>query len=300
MIDYKKIVKSRRLRLAILSLLSFIPDKWMIKIQYRIKTGRKLNLKNPKRFTEKLQWYKLYYRDPLMKNCVDKYEVRHYVELQGFSSCLNECFGVFNSPEEIDFDKLPNQFVLKDTLGGGGISVIVCKDKASADLNQYRSIMKNWTKPTSRKSYGREWVYEGRKHRIIAEKYIESKESQGGLIDYKFFCFNGKAEFMYVISERTLGGLASFGIYDADFNRLDVRRKGEYSLSTNIIKPQNFDEMKIVAEKLAEKFPEARIDLYSVDSKVIFGEITFFSGSGYIEFDPDEFDFELGSRFTIN
>lgn len=109
--------------------MSFVPDKWMVSLQYKIKTGRKLNLKNPQRFTEKLQWYKIFYRDPMMKQCVDKYEVRKYVEKCGLASILNECYGVYNSPDEIDFFNMPNSFVLKDTLGGGGNSVILVPDK---------------------------------------------------------------------------------------------------------------------------------------------------------------------------
>lgn len=299
MIDYKKIFRNSELRYKILNFLSFVPDELMVKIQYWIKTGRKLDLKNPQRFTEKLQWYKLNYRDPVMKQCVDKYEVRSFINSLGLTHVLNECYGVYDNADDVEFDKLPNQFVLKDTLGGGGLSVIICKDKASANLDEYRSVMKKWTNAYTGKSLGREWVYEGRKHRIIAEKYIDSEEKKGGLIDYKFFCFNGKTEFMYVISERTLGGLASFGLYDANFSRLPVCRKGENSLNSNVGKPENFDEMKIIAEKISAKFPEARIDLYSEKGKIIFGEITFFSGSGYIEFDPDEFDFEIGKKFNL-
>ena len=126
--DYKKIIKSRKVREQILRLLRFVPDKTMVKIQYRIKTGRKLNLKNPQRYTEKLQWYKLYYKNPLMIKCVDKYDVREYVKSLGLEEILNECYGVFDKVEDIDFDKLPNQFVMKDTLGGGGDRVIICKD----------------------------------------------------------------------------------------------------------------------------------------------------------------------------
>lgn len=127
--NYKKIIKSRETRIKLLSLLNFIPDKTMIKLQYYIKTGRRLNLKHPQRYTEKLQWYKLYYRDPLMQQCSDKYDVREYVKSKGLGHILNECYGVYERVEDIDFDSLPNQFVLKDTLGGGGNSVIICRKK---------------------------------------------------------------------------------------------------------------------------------------------------------------------------
>ena len=125
--DYKKIIKNRSIRLKILQIFSFIPDKTMIKLQYRVKTGNKLNLKKPQRFTEKLQWYKLYYKNPLMIQCVDKYEVRKYVKSKGLEDILIPCYGVYDSADNINWKKLPDKFVMKDTLGGGGVSVILVK-----------------------------------------------------------------------------------------------------------------------------------------------------------------------------
>ena len=299
MINYKRIIKSRDVRIAILNGLSFIPDRLMLAIQYKIKTSRWPNLKNPQRFTEKLLYYKLFYRDPLMKKCVDKFDVRKYIESLGLASILNECYGVYENADEIDFEKLPNKFVLKDTLGGGGTSVIVCKDKSTADFEKYKCSMKKWTNAFTGKNYGRAWVYEGRKHRIIAEKYIESEENKGGLIDYKFFCFNGKFEYLYVIADRKIGEKAGIGIFNKDFEKLDVVRCDETPLTRNIKKPKNFDEMINIAEKIASRFPEARIDLYNVEGKILFGEITFFDGSGYMTFNPDAFDFELGAKFNL-
>ena len=299
MFDYKKIVKSRRLRLAILKFFSFIPDKLMVKVQYRIKTGHKLNLQNPKRFTEKLQYYKLFYRDPLMKQCVDKYDVRQYIESIGLASILNECYGVFESADDVNFDKLPNQFVLKDTLGSGGNSVIICKDKSTANLDDYKSIMHKWTQSFTKKSASREWVYEGRKHRIIVEKFINSDPEKGGLVDYKLFCFNGKFKYMYVIADRRVGEKAGIGIYDENFNRLDVLRCDEEPLKRTIDKPNNFEELVKTAELISAKFPEVRIDLYNQNEKILFGEITFFDGSGYMTFTPDDFDFMLGEDFQL-
>lgn len=299
MIDYKKIIKSRRIRLAILNCLAFIPDKWMVLLQYRIKLGFFPNLKKPQRFTEKLQCYKLFYRDPIMKQCVDKYDVRQYIESLGLSSILNECYGLYEEAEEVNFEKLPNQFVLKDTLGGGGNSVIICKDKSKSDLDKYRSIMHRWVKSFTGKNFGREWVYEGRKHRIIAEKFIDSSPENGGLIDYKFFCFNGKFKYMYVIADRLVGEKAGIGIYDEKFNRLNVARCDENPLNRIIDKPKNFDELVKTAELIAARFPEARVDLYNQEGKILFGEITFFDGSGYMKFSPDSFDLEFGKLFSI-
>lgn len=297
--DYKKILKSRKLRLKLLEILAFIPDEPMIRLQYRIKTGRKLNLKNPKRYTEKLQWYKLHYKNPLMIKCVDKYDVREYVKSLGLGHILNECYGVFDSPNEVDFSKLPDKFVLKDTLGGGGNSVIICADKSKADLDSYRKQMQEWVDTRLVKSGGREWPYYlGKKHRIIAEKLIECNDD-GGLTDYKFFCFNGEPICLYVITDRVLGQDGCFGIYNTKFQKLDVIRIGERPITKEIKKPTNYNEMIHISNIIAKEFPHARIDLFNVHGRIIFGEITFYSGSGYIEYDPDRFDLWLGNKFNL-
>lgn len=298
--NYKDLIKSRKLRIKIMQFLSFVPDELMVKLQYRIKTGRKLNLKNPQRFTEKLQWYKLYYKDPLMAQCVDKYEVRKHVERCGLGQILNELYGVYDSPEEVDFGTLPNQFVIKDTLGGGGNSVIIVHDKTKIDENKIRQQMQEWVdEPINKKHPGREWVYDGKKHRIVIEKYIESNASDGGLIDYKFFCSYGETKYIYVIADRNIGNGAGLAIYDEKFVRLDALRVDERPLKREIIKPDNFIELLDVSRKLASRFPEARVDLYNHNGEIIFGEITFFDGSGYMTFEPDEFDFEMGNKFII-
>lgn len=302
MIDYKKIIRSRKLRLAILRILNFIPDKWMLKLQYRIKMGKKLNLKNPQRFSEKSQWYKLYYRNPLMPKCVEKGDVRGYVRDCGLKDILNECYGIYDRVEDIDFDALPDKFVVKDTLGGGGNSVVIVKDKSELDITALKKQMSTWIGENAHiKDVGREWPYSsGRPHgRIIIEKYIESDETAGGLIDYKFFCFNGRAEYLYVIADRKLGGDAGFGIYTADFQKTDYTRVGERKLAAEVEKPVNYEEMKAAAEKLSAAFPHARVDMYNRNGKIVFGEITFFSASGYTLFDPDEFDYILGERFVL-
>lgn len=299
--DYKKIFKSRKLRLKILSLLSFIPDKTMLKLQYRIKTGHSLDLKNPKRFTEKLQWYKLYYKNPLMIQCVDKYDVRKYVKSKGLEEILIPCYGVFDSVSEINWNDLPNEFVIKDTLGGGGNSVIIVKNKQKEDIPNLVKTISEWTSiKAHKKDAGREWpYYSGKNHRIIIEKYIETDESKGGLIDYKFFCFNGKAKLLYVVADRKMGQGAGLGIYTADFKKIKAYRNDEKVLHRTIIKPKSFDEMIAIAEKLASGFPEARIDLYCVDETILFGEITFFDGSGYMNFEPDKFDYIMGEKFKL-
>ena len=299
--NYKKIIKNRSIRLKILRFFSFIPDRIMLKIQYKIKTGRKLNLKNPSRYTEKLQWYKINYKNPLMVSCVDKYDVRQYIESIGLSEILIKCLGVYETFEEINWDNLPQSFVLKDTLGGGGNSVIIIEDKSKMDYEKIKAQLNQWIKEDYRhKSGGREWpYYSGKQHRIIIEEYIESNKEDGGLIDFKFLCFNGKVELVYVLADRIIGQEAGCGFFDADFNRLPYTEDDEPPLKREIKKPNNFVKLKEIAEKISVEFPCARIDLYNEKEKILFGEITFFDGSGYMSFDPDWVDYELGRKFKL-
>lgn len=309
MLDYKKILKSRKLRLEIIELLSFVPDKLMVKIQYYIKTGRRLNLKNPRRFSEKLQWYKLYYKDACMVACVDKYDVRNYVRKNGLEDILIPCYGVYDDVNDIDWDSLPNEFVMKDTLGGGGTSVLIVRDKKSEDIEELKRIAKEWTTQNYRKpSGGREWpYYSGKPHRIIIEELIKSKAEnmdarlnvKNELTEYKFFCFNGTPTMLYVIEDRKIGNSAALGIYDISFRRLNVFREDEKPLKRIIKKPDGFEKMKEVASKLSKDFPEVRIDLYYIDGKIKFGEMTFYDGSGYLSFNPDKFDLYLGKKFDL-
>lgn len=295
--DYKKIIKNRSMRFKILKLLNFIPDKTMIKLQYRIKTGRKLNLKNPQRYTEKLQWYKLYYRDPLMTKCADKYTVREYVENKGLDYILNELYGVYDSVEEIDFDKLPNKFVLKTT--NDSHTNIFCEDKSKADIDKIKETLDGFMHLRNGKSPGREWAYDNSKRRIICEKYLD-KDKNGDIVDYKFFCFSGKAYYLYVITNRFLPGGAKLGIYDIQKNKKTSSYRSDIEpLYEEIELPNNFEQMKKIAEKLSEDFPHVRVDLYNIDGKIIFGELTFYDASGYNSFEPDEFDFILGEKFNI-
>lgn len=300
MVDYKKIFKSRAIRIKIMRMLSFIPDKIMLQWQYKMKTGRKLNLDDPTRYTEKLQYYKLYYREPLMAQCVDKCEVRKYVEACGLQEILTPIYGVYASEKEIDWDLLPNQFVAKDTLGGGGNDVLICKDKNLLNKESFYQIAGSWVKPQHGKHPGREWVYDNVSHRILIEQYIPSKAEEGGLIDFKAFCFDGKVCFWYVIADRIVGKGAGLGIYDREFNRLPYERADEFPLKREIQRPENYQTLLEYAEILSKPFPHARIDFYNQEGKIRFGEITFFDGSGYMTFKPDEFDEIMGACFDIS
>lgn len=295
--NYKKIIKSRNLRLFIIKFFDFIPDRLMIKIQYYIKTGRKLDLKRPLRYTEKLQWYKLNVRTNLMKQCVNKLMVRNYVESLGLEEILVPLYKVYDSADEINMDELPNSFVIKDTLGGGGNSVFIVKNKNDVDLKELQIMCSTWLKSYKKKSPGREWPYDSQKNQLIIEQLIETNEDV--LDDFKFFCFNGKVEYIYIITDRKLGKKVKLGIFDNQLNKLEAYRVDELPLKTDYEKPLNFEKMIEISEKLSQPFLHARIDLYNVDGKIYFGEITFFDGSGYMTFEPDKFDFEMGNKFKI-
>ena len=283
------------MRIKILGLLNWVPDSIMLRLQYRIKMGVWPDFKHPTRFTDKLQLYKMRYRNPVMTQCVDKYEVRKYVEGKGLGHILNELYGVYDSFGYIDFESIPDSFVVKSTTGGGGFNVIVVKDKNTCDWNKIGTKVNAWgdhRKGTI--SPGREWAYSGMgSARIVVEKYLEDAKSEG-LTDYKFFCFNGQPYCVQVDTGRFDGHHQNY--YDMQWQSLGVHCT--YPEGEPQGEPQNFGEMIQVAKQLSADFPFVRVDLYNVNGKVYFGELTFYPSSGYGKFHPDEFDFTLGSFFT--
>ncbi|ANU17912.1 hypothetical protein BBI11_13105 [Planococcus maritimus] len=293
--NYKKLIPNQNLRLQILKLIDFIPDKMMINLQYRISQNRKLNLKNPHRFTEKLQWYKLYHRDPLMVQCSDKYKVREYITSKGFENILVPLYGVYDRAEDIDFKNLPDKFVLKTN--NGSHTNIICEDKSQLDIDLTKITLNEWLNTWNGKM-GREWAYHDIKPKIICEKFLE-KDTNGDLIDYKFFCFNGKPFSLYVIVERFLADGIKLGIFDTKFNKLPYKRADIKGITSNISKPKNFDKMVEIAEVLSKDFPHVRVDLYNVDGEIYFGELTFYTAGGYQKYQNDEFDFLLGEQFIL-
>ena len=298
--NYKRLIRSQKLRFIILEKLNWLPDSIMLRLQYRIKMGFWPNFKHPKRFTEKLQLYKMNYRNPVMAQCVDKYEVRKYVERKGLGHILNDLYGVYDSIDEINFSSLPNKFVIKSTTGGGGQNVIIVKDKSRYNWDVLKHEILSW--PRHKKgaiSYGREWAYTGMDDtRILVEKLIENPTGDGNLVDYKFFCFDGEPRYLYVITDRKPGQYAYLSMYDNNFNKLPYYTSDERKLTRELPKPKNFDKMIEVARLLSEDFPHVRVDLYNIDGKVLFGELTFYDGSGYYLFEPDDFDEKAGSYFT--
>ena len=293
--DYKRLIKNQKTRFLVLKILGFVPDAIMLKFQYWLKLGRKLNLKNPERFTEKIQLYKMYYRNPVLGACVDKYAVREYINSKGLKEILNDLYFVYDFSEEIDFSKLPNQFVLKTTDGSGGENVIICKDKSSSDLKEIKTKLSKW-KDKKNINAGREWAYtQIKKSRIVAEKYLESPENpEAGIEDYKFLCFSGKPKYVIVDKDRYIEHKRNF--YTIDKSKLDVDSDCK-QFDDDYCFPKNYDAMVLIAEKLSEDFPFVRVDLYNVSGKILFGELTFYPWSGFVQFSPDEFDYMLGKDF---
>ncbi len=294
--DYKRIIKSQELRLKILGFTEFIPDKPMIKLQYKIATGRKLNLKNPKRFTEKLQWYKLNYRNPLMTQCADKYEVRRYIEKKGYEDILIPLYGVYDSADDIDFSNLPDRFVLKTT--NGSQTNILCNDKNKLDIKSTRQTLDSWINNRPVKA-GREWAYYNIKPKIICEKYLD-KDHNNDIVDYKFFCFKGHVECLLICKDRFSQSGLKMGFYDRNFKFIDIDKKkysmtNDYGEKVNVEKPQEFTKMLYIAEKLSKDFPHVRVDLYNIRGKIYFGELTFYDASGYVDY--GDFDIVLGKNF---
>lgn len=290
--------KFKRLLLyRIAHLLAFLPDSWMLRLQYLIRTGRVLHLNHPQRLSEKLQHYKAYYRNPLMKQCVDKYSVREFVkERLGTDRYLNEMYQICDHPEEIDFASLPNQFVIKTTDGGSGDNVLICKDKEKLDIPSAVAEIKRW----QNKHYpviSREWAYGSDKgSRIIVEKYLEDPHNPDGAIDdYKFMCFNGKMKCMWVDKDRFIKHTRC--LFDEQLQCIEGVEFHFGHTATPIPLPENVSEMVSIAEQLATGFPFARIDLYNLDGKILFGEVTFYPESGYGQFRPDNYDFKWGSFF---
>lgn len=296
----KKIIKIfKNPKLVILYVINFkifrvIPDNTFLKIKYKIIIGKKLNLKNPKTFNEKLQWLKLYDRNPLFTNLVDKYAVRKYIEETLGSEYLIPLLGVYNAFNEIDFEALPNQFVLKPNHTSG--NVYVCKDKSKINDVELKKIVNMWLK---RRYYWihREWPYKNIKPKIICEKYMVD-DSGVELKDYKIMCFNGEAKCLFVcLNRNSLSGL-NVNFFDIDWNLMPFERHYKRS-NISISKPKNFDIMIRYAEKLSKNLPFVRVDFYESDGHLYFGELTFYPGSGFEEFTPESYDYLLGSWIKL-
>lgn len=278
----------------------WFPDALYLWLMYFFQTGKRLHLKHPKTFNEKLQWLKLHDRKPEYSTMVDKYAVKDYVANIIGKEYIVPTLGVWDSPEEIAWDELPSQFVLKTTHGGGSKGVIICRDKEKLDKAKAISSLRSAMKRDLYKNF-REWPYKNVKPRVIAEEYLQDNPStsprQGGLKDYKFFCFNGVPIYCDVISGRW-GQLIS-DHFDMKWNHLPFIYKNIPMAQTVPERPQNFETMRQLATKLSTGHPHLRVDFYEVNSKVYFGELTFYSASGFGQLTPEEWDEIWGNMINL-
>lgn len=275
-------------------LYKWIPTKLFIKLQYRHVVKKKLNLRNPQTFNEKLQWLKLYDRNPLYTTLVDKYAVREYIkEKIGEEYLIPLIGGPWKSVNEIPFDTLPNQFVLKTTHDSGGI--VICKDKAVFDIDAAKCKLK-WSLQRKYFYSSREWPYKNVQPQIIAEKYMVD-ESGTELKDYKIFNFQGKAKLIQVDYNRFVDHKRN--LYTPEWEYLDVMLQYPNDSQHKIEKPKSLGKMLELAELLSEGIPHVRTDFYSIGEKIYFGELTFYHGSGFEKFDPPEWDRILGDWLVL-
>lgn len=269
-------------------------DKEFLKRKYRAILKKELNIDNPQTFNEKMQWLKIYNRNPEYTDLVDKYKVKEVVGNRIGTQYIIPTIGIWDSFEDIEFDKLPNQFVLKCTHDSDGIVVVTNKDEI--DL---KKIKKKMVSSLRREYYytHREWPYKNVKPKIIAEELLVDSDNKE-INDYKLMCFNGKVKCSFVCTDRMNGKGLKVTFFDREWKKMPFERHYQSS-DENIQRPKNYELMIELAEKLSENIPFVRVDFYEVNNKVYFGEMTFFPGSGFEEFQPEEWDRTLGNWISL-
>jgi len=287
---------NRELRNRLVSVFRFIPDEPYLKMMYYIRLGKKLNLKNPKTFNEKLQWLKLHDRNPEYTSLVDKYEVKKIVGRKIGNQYIIPTLGVWDSFDDIDFSRLPKQFVLKCTHDSGGI--VIVRDKSKLDIKKARRKI-NQSLKTNYYYVGREWPYKNVKPRIIAEKYMEDN-SHAVPEDYKIYCFHGKPKYIAVFHNRFSEKALSETVYDVNWKPQHISLDNHFAVSGIVEpKPACMDEMLDICGKLCAGYPQVRIDFYIVENQVYFGEITLYTADGFHLMTPEKLDKVLGCYIKL-
>ena len=281
------------------SAISYFSDYVFLKTLWHLNMGSPLNLKAPQSFSEKLQWIKLYDRNPLYTTMVDKYMVKNYVKEIIGEEYIIPTIGIWNNPDDIDIEALPQEFVLKCTHDSG--SIIICRDKRYFSFEEAKrklsiELRSNYYRKT------REWPYKNVKPRIIAEQFLKELSSDD-LIDYKFFCFNGVPIYCQVIKDRNKSETIDF--FDMEWRHQDfiglANKENELKHSkNNIEKPKKFDTMVVLSKKLSKNIPFVRVDLYNLDGKIYFGELTFFPANGMGRFYPSIWNYKIGELLKLN
>ncbi|WP_295218820.1 ATP-grasp fold amidoligase family protein [Ruminococcus sp.] len=274
------------------SLLKFIPDKTYLRFMYYKHFRKWVSFKNPQTFNEKLQWLKLYDRNPVYTIMVDKIGVKRFVAGKIGEKYVIPTLGVYDSIEDIDFDELPNQFVLK--CNHDSKSVCICKDKNSFDIERAKRFLEPRLKVNGY-WYGREWPYKNVPRKIIAEKYMEDEKFRE-LRDYKIYTFNGKAKFCMINTDRGTNTRADY--FDESYNWLDFTW-GYPHADVKPEKPVNYEKMFELAEKLATGTATLRVDFYEVSGQIYFGELTFFDASGFDKIIPESYDLKFGNWINL-
>lgn len=296
MLNDKKINYNYLLSNAFYSILDFIPDKLMIKLQYFVTLKKRLNLKNPKRFTEKIQYYKLFYKNSKMTICADKYKMREYVEEKGYIEYLPKLIQVVNEFDEIIFSTLPNKYIIKSNNGSG--TNIFINDNNTIDKDSIRRQTLSWKKVNTI-SIGREWAYKNIESKIIIEEFLEPNDEfqkKNGLNDYKVLCFYGVPSYIWVDSNRFKNHTRNF--YDLEWNLLNIVSDKPNS-KIKVDKPKNLMQLIEISKSLSSDFPFVRVDFYILNNRIFIGELTFYPWSGCVQFKPDEYDFILGELLDI-
>ncbi len=290
--EYIKNPKTIFIPLAARDIFRWMTDEKFLKLSYFVRGKDKLDFTNPKRFNDKLQWLKVYDHNPLYTKLVDKCEVKGIVAEVIGNRYVIPTLSVYNSVEDIDFDVLPKQFVLKCTHGSK--CNVICKDKDKLDIPLTKKRLSKWMK-MNWFDYGREWPYKNVEHRIIAEKYME--DETGELRDYKVMCFEGIPRLIQIHIGR-FGDKHTQDFYDTDWNKLDITQGSDMSDKT-IPKIPCLDEMLELSRKLSKGIHQIRVDWYYIHGELFFGEMTFFDTSGYEEFEPDFWNYRLGEWINI-
>lgn len=277
------------------SILIHISPKLFNLLYYRIRVKRPCRLKPPHTFCEKVIWLKLYWRDPLAVTCADKYLVRQYLTDKGHSDLLIPMIGIYESVDEIPWDSLPERFVMKATHGSAWN--LLCKDKNGLDLPKEQAAMRKWLRSNYYYRYA-EWNYKDIKPRIICEEYMR-EDGKDDLTDYKIMCFGGEPHLIISYVGR-FGNKAQYGIFDLEWNLQPCSYRGSYAkLQSPIPKPETLIQMIKIAKDLSQPFPCVRVDLYNINGKIYFGELTFFHGSGFKDFMPMEYELLYGNLICL-
>ena len=284
----------KKLIFRVLKNFKFLPVPTLLKIRHRYYTGKKLNLESPVEFNEKIQWLKLNYQNPLLTKLACKYRVREYVTEKIGESYLNELYGVYDNVENVNFDLLPNSFVLKG-VHGSSLNLIV-ENKKELNIHDVKNKLNKWLSHNQYEKVGYEWAYKNIQPRIVCEKFL-SEKGKDVLNDYKFFCFSGEPKFVQIDIDRATEDYRCY--YDLNWNKLEFTTVVNKFYEEEVTKPQNFDIMIQLAKKLADSLPFARVDFYNIDGKVIFGEVTFYPADGKKNFIPEKYNKIIGDYINL-